>query len=152
MLLYFCNDYNDGNDLMNASIKLILNEKEISASYTRILIYEYLEKYKSHPTVNEIYQALHKELPTLSKTTVYNIISLFQKHRLVHDINVGTNEKRYELLGKPHYHFYCTACHKMYDIDQDVAVIDKSIIPGFEIIDQEINLKGICAQCKSFDL
>lgn len=42
--------------------------------------YGYLLKNHTHPTVDEVYVALCKVIPTLSKTTVYNTLRLFSEH------------------------------------------------------------------------
>jgi len=132
---------------MNETLKEIFKRKGISPSYTRMRIYYYLESSKSHPTADEIYQDLIGELPTLSKTTVYNVLHLFIEEGLVGEVNIGTNERRYEIVIEKHSHFTCQVCKTIYDIPHICRPIDESIIPGFEIIDQEVNLKGICPNC-----
>lgn len=133
---------------MTETLKKIFKESGISPSYTRMRIYYCLENSKSHPTVDMIYKELIKELPTLSKTTVYNVIKLFIEKNLVNEVNIGTNEKRYELIMEKHSHFICQVCNKIYDIPHICRPVDESLIPGFEILDQEVNLKGICPACK----
>ena len=54
-----------------------LKENGIKPSYQRMKIYEFLLQNRIHPTVDTIYRALNKEIPTLSKTTVYNTLNLF---------------------------------------------------------------------------
>ena len=137
---------------MTEKLKELFNKLEISPSYTRLRIYYYLSDSKEHPTVDTIYKDLIEELPTLSKTTVYNVIKLFIEKGLVNEVNIGTNEKRYELIIEKHSHFICQVCKKIYDIPHICRPIDESIIPGFEIIDQEVNLMGICPNCKHDDL
>ena len=64
---------------MKSSIKDIsdtLLEKNIRPSHQRIKVMEFLLKNKIHPTVDYIYNELHEEIPTLSKTTVYNTLNL----------------------------------------------------------------------------
>jgi Fe2+ or Zn2+ uptake regulation protein len=133
---------------MTETLKDLFKKSGISPSYTRMRIYYYLEICKSHPTVDIIYKELIDELPTLSKTTVYNVIKLFIEKGLVNEVNIGTNEKRYELILDKHSHFICQVCNKIYDIPHICRPVDESVIPGFEILDQEVNLKGICPSCK----
>ena len=52
----------------------------IHPSVQRIAIMDYLLKNHTHPTVDEVYVALCKVIPTLSKTTVYNTLRLFSEH------------------------------------------------------------------------
>jgi len=62
---------------MERNFTEICRDLGLSPSITRKQIYEYLLKSKNHPTVDEIYKNLIDDLPTLSKTTVYNVINLF---------------------------------------------------------------------------
>ena len=133
---------------MPETLKDLFKTKSISPSYTRMRIYYFLESAKSHPTVDTIYNELTDELPTLSKTTVYNVLKLFVEKNLVNEVNIGTNEKRYELIIEKHSHFICQICNKIYDIPFVCTEIEHKIIKGFEITDQEVNLKGICPSCK----
>ena len=62
-----------------AAINTLLNYG-IHPSIQRIAIMDYLLKHHIHPTVDEVYTALSDEIPTLSKTTVYNTLRLFSEH------------------------------------------------------------------------
>lgn len=132
---------------MEKTFKSIFSAKGISPSYTRIRIYSYLEQSKTHPTVDEIYKALTDELPTLSKTTVYNNLKLFTDKELVKAVNMSSSEMRYELYDIPHSHFKCDLCGTIYDIPHIEPGYNKDIIPGFIIKEEEVNLTGICPAC-----
>ena len=73
-------------------------------------------KNRDHPSVDNIFQALSGEIPTLSKTTVYNTLSLFSEKRIASSITIVNNELRYDLLKEPHAHFQCEECKRVYDI------------------------------------
>ena len=61
-------------------VEILKNElvkKDIRPSYHRIKVLEYLFDHEDHPTADEIYAVLHSQIPTLSKTTVYNTLNSF---------------------------------------------------------------------------
>jgi len=60
-------------------LKKSLKENGISPSIQRLKVYEYMLLHRNHPSVNMIYEGIKDEIPTLSKTTVYNILKLFIK-------------------------------------------------------------------------
>jgi len=65
---------------MITKMELIKNrwkEKEIRPTYIRLKVLDYLEKNKVHPTAEVIYKALVKEMPTISRTSVYNTLCVF---------------------------------------------------------------------------
>ena len=137
---------------MTGSIKELFREKGISPSFTRTKIYHFLDEAKSHPTVDEIYKALIDELPTLSKTTVYNVLKLFCEHDLVKPVNMSSSEMRYELNHAPHSHFRCIDCDKIYDIPYIKPTYDHKDLHGFVITEEEVNISGVCPTCQQKNL
>ena len=70
-----------------------LKKHDIKPSFQRMRIFEYLLMHPVHPTVDEIYKSLVTEIPTLSKTTVYNTLDLFIEKRIVQMITIEENEE-----------------------------------------------------------
>jgi Fe2+ or Zn2+ uptake regulation protein len=135
------------NNISIAEIKKILSTNNIKPSLPRIKIYEYLDKYKSHPTVDEIYIALVDELITLSKTTVYNTLNLFVENNIITQILIEENEIRYDITTINHGHFKCTVCNKIYDFDYDLSKYKINALEGFIPNEYHTYIKGICKNC-----
>lgn len=119
----------------------------IKPSYARIRIMEYLLTKKSHPTVDEIYTALVKEIPTLSKTTVYNTLNLFVKSKIARVITIEENETRYDADMSYHGHFKCDSCGMIRDFLLDGSNMDTSDLNGYLIHDKNVYYNGICPEC-----
>lgn len=124
-----------------------LKSHEIKPSYQRIKIFEYLLQHKNHPTVDIIYKALIGEIPTLSKTTVYNTLNLFIEKKIALVIVIEENETRYDVDMSLHGHFKCTHCGKLYDVDIDPENINFESLDTFQINEQHLYFKGICEEC-----
>ena len=125
-----------------------LTELRIRPTYQRIKILEYLHENHTHPTVEEIYSSLSPEIPTLSKTTVYNTLKTLSENRIVDEIKIQDNETRYDILTKPHGHFKCLHCGKIYNFDIDMEAIAPKELIEFDIESKTINFTGICPNCK----
>ncbi|MGL4403035.1 MAG: Fur family transcriptional regulator [Fusobacteriaceae bacterium] len=125
-----------------------LKSKGIKPSYQRMKIYEYLVNNRTHPTVDIIYKTLAPEIPTLSKTTVYNTLNLFIENRIVNIIVIEENETRYDVDTTIHAHFKCDNCEKIYDLDLDSSLLGVVALDSFQINEQHIYFKGICKRCK----
>jgi len=126
----------------------LLKEYGISPSHTRIEVYNYLDCNRNHPNVDMIYKKLNKKLPTLSKTTVYNILKLFVETGIVKEVTIGSQEARYEILLKEHSHFKCEICNKLYDIPLVKTEHEFPSLDGFSVTEEVVLLKGICPSCK----
>ena len=61
------------------SAKNCLESKNIKPTLIRVKILEYLKANKTHPTAESIYEKLEKEIPTISRTSVYNALNLFSE-------------------------------------------------------------------------
>ncbi|NLC68699.1 MAG: transcriptional repressor [Clostridiaceae bacterium] len=128
-------------------IKQQLKAKNISLSYQRLKILEYLIENRCHPTVEMIFAGLHDEIPTLSKTTIYNTLRILEEAGLVKEITTEDKEARYDIATETHGHFKCESCGTIFDFSVDID----SIIPGdlsrFVIKDKNIYFKGLCPRC-----
>lgn len=129
--------------------KQYLEEKGISPSYQRLKILEYLDQNRTHPTVDEIYTALVPHIPTLSKTTVYNTLSLFVHEGLASMLVLDNVEARFDITVQLHGHFTCKNCGKVYDLDITRYVNMPESIDGHTVEQYQITLKGICKDCSS---
>lgn len=134
---------------MTNTSKKTLEEYGIRPSYTRLKIYSYLKDSEDHPTVDMIYQDLVDKLPTLSKTTVYNVLSLFMDQKLVKSVNTSASEMRFELAHLPHSHFKCDTCGVIYDIPMIKVNYDEKQLQGFAIKEEEVLLIGTCPNCRA---
>ena len=121
-----------------------LREQNVSPSLQRIEIYRYLIDNKNHPTVDMIYRELHKKIPTLSKTTVYNTLNLFVSKGLAIEITIDKNEIRYDADTSIHAHFMCDKCNTIHDLRIDVSSLDEHFFHNAEVKEHHIYFKGTC--------
>ena len=128
-------------------ISSYLQENKIKPSFQRIKVYEYLLEKKNHPTVDMIYQTLVNEIPTLSKTTIYNTLKLFVEQNIVSIVNIEDNETRYDADISTHGHFKCKKCGKVYDFNYDNSHLNFKNLKHFKIEKTHLYLNGICANC-----
>jgi Fe2+ or Zn2+ uptake regulation protein len=122
-----------------------LKEKGLRPSVQRIKVLKFLLENKIHPTVDEIYENLKGEIPTLSKTTVYNTLKLFLEKGLIKLVTIELNETRYDADLSLHGHFKCEVCGKIYDFEIKKIEIEK--LDNFVIKNKNLELTGICKSC-----
>ena len=129
------------------SFKNMLQAKEIKPTYIRLKILDYLEKKKVHPTAEAIYKALVKEIPTISRTSVYNTLNVFYEKRLVTPLFITGLEARFDNNVFPHHHFLCEKCGKIIDIDIECNYFNKGNVRGHRINEFHGYFKGLCREC-----
>lgn len=124
-----------------------LSTNNIKPSLQRIKIFEYLYENREHPTVDTIYKGLVNDIPTLSKTTVYNTLKLFIDNGITSTFTIEGNEARYDAIMEDHAHFKCKECDKVYDVEIDALKLKFNKLNDFQIDDTDIFLKGVCNKC-----
>jgi|MTBAKSStandDraft_2_1061841.scaffolds.fasta_scaffold00739_39 Fur family peroxide stress response transcriptional regulator len=129
-------------------IKKKFTEHGITPSMQRLLIYQYILRERNHPNVDMIYSALKKKAPTLSRTTVYNNVTLFVEKGLLFPMLTETAETRYDLTEHPHSHFFCSHCGTIYDIPP-VECTGEKAPAGFTVEKTQVYLQGICKKCRT---
>lgn len=120
----------------------------IHPSVQRIAIMDYLLKHCTHPTVDEVYVALGKDIPTLSKTTVYNTLRLFAEHGAAQMLTIDEKKVCFDGTVTPHAHFMCKCCGRLMDV-QLPGCFQECQPVGADFIVEETHLyyKGICNSC-----
>ncbi len=124
-----------------------LKKKKISLSHQRLKVLEYLTQNRCHPTVEQIFTELQKDIPTLSKTTVYNTLRVLAEAGLVRVITIEDNEVRFDINTNDHGHFKCEACGAICDFSIDTDLLVSEDLENFRINDKNVYFKGICPGC-----
>ncbi|HBR04066.1 MAG TPA: transcriptional repressor [Ruminiclostridium sp.] len=125
-----------------------LQQRDIKPSYLRLKILEYMLARKNHPTVDMVYEELSKEIPTLSRTTVYNTFNLFLQKGLVQKLGIDDVEAHYDADISLHGHFRCDHCGKIWDLPVKTDVSQIEGLKKFEVRTIEYYAKGLCDQCQ----
>lgn len=125
----------------------ILKEHAIKITPQRLEVLKYLDTHRNHPTAYEIYEALKKDNPSLSKTTVYNSLEVLQRHDIIHSLTISGSELRYDFRTEVHHHFLCRKCGKIIDIDVGCPYMDEFLNGGHRVEEVHGYFKGICKEC-----
>src|SRR5919112_544530 len=71
---------------------------------------------RGHLTADEVYEVARRELPELSRATVYNSLAELVRAELLQTVK-GLGAVRYDSnLDPNHHHFHCRGCGRLYDV------------------------------------
>lgn len=120
-------------------------------SKQRQIIYDAIKNNPVHPSADVIYTMLKEEYPELSLGTVYRNLNVLTDMGLIIKISSGLDCEHYDGNIDNHYHFVCSKCHNMFDVDvpyQDNIVESAQKNSNHEIHTHELIFTGICEKCK----
>lgn len=116
----------------------------------RTIIYGELINSKDHPSVDVLYKRVKNKLPDISFDTIYRTLLTFYDLGVAHVVEGICNSKRYEGNTENHYHFICTKCGSIYDIE-DIPFkynIPERINEEYKPKNVRIIFEGICSKCR----
>ncbi|BBE31367.1 transcriptional repressor [Tepiditoga spiralis] len=125
-----------------------LKRNKIHPTPNRVLIAEIILNATNHPSTDEIHLTLTKRGKNISFTSVYNIIKVLQKANLIKELKYS-ERSRFDPNLKPHSHFICEICGKVYDVDGEQNISVPNEIMGMKVNEVEVIYRGICNNCKS---
>lgn len=109
-------------------------------------ILNFINRVYCHPTANDVYLEVKKEISNISLGTVYRLLNKLSEDGKIKRIKMTDNIDRFDRIDNFHAHFLCQKCNNVYDLsdfkDLDISKTDHLVV------DYEINLKGICKDCK----
>jgi Fur family ferric uptake transcriptional regulator/Fur family peroxide stress response transcriptional regulator len=124
----------------------------IRPSFQRMAVTDYVMNHKTHPTVDEIYLALVPVMPTLSRMTVYNTLSMLAEKGAILALDFDGGRMHYDGDISPHAHFICTRCGKIYDLELNGNLMETYTVvppPGIRFTSVQLSYKGLCEKCNA---
>ncbi len=116
----------------------------------RQTVYKALINTHQHPTAEEIYREVKKDIPNISLDTVNRTLLTFA-HIGVAFVVEGTGQpRRFDGDLENHQHFLCVRCGKIVDFKSDAydnIVLPEEFESGYEILRKTVYLEGICPCC-----
>lgn len=124
-------------------IRQLLAEKGLKITPQRMVITDYLVHEETHPTAEEVYEAVRDRLPAISVATVYNTLNTLVDAGVVCAVATEPGKTRYDANMKAHHHFIDRRTGQIYDIPwETVSQLCDSLGEGFEIADYQITFYG----------
>jgi len=120
-------------------------------SRQRESIKAYLAQTKEHPTADTVYMHIREVYPNVSLGTVYRNLNLLVDQGEIMRISQGESD-RFDGNALPHYHFLCTECSCVQDLNIAPGALDHiNIIAGAgfegEIQGHSTFFYGKCSKC-----
>ncbi len=133
------------------TIKKKFAENNHKLTPQRLAIAKILAKSKGHPSVDQIYESLREDYPTMSLATVYRNVMLIKSLGEALEIGLPDGGNRYDgNRPYPHPHVICVKCKKIIDPDlESFHSMQEEVAreTGFRILTHRLDFFGVCGDC-----
>ena len=123
----------------------------IKKTQARVAIYRYLEKQSVPKSAQEIFDDLRKEDNELWLSTVYRVLEVFLKHKIVNQMTLASAQLTlYALANATHEHYaICNNCKNKIPLPCCMLETYEDTLKkkGFQIESHRIEVYGLCNHC-----
>jgi len=125
----------------------MLTQHDVRPTQQRLAVFDYLLQHRSHPSAETVYEALVKQYPTFSRTTVYNSLHALVQAGLVLELSLDTEERHYDADISLHGHLRCRRCGSIKDVPLDEATVHSLQPKGYTVELYNFSFSGLCPAC-----
>lgn len=127
-----------------------VREQGGKATSQRILIWAALWGDRTHPTAEDLYQRLKPLLPSLSMTTLYNVLNELVEWGDLRRFDTGDGHAHFDPDTSGHAELVCMRCRSV--IDAPEGAVPQNEIPrrvaGYTILSRSEQYFGYCPDCQ----
>src|SRR5262245_50268763 len=111
----------------NVDVRRALESAGWRYTRQRAAVLDYLRSAQSHPTAEDIYAAVRREIEDISLATVYKALEALVGAGLAAKIADAEGPCRYDCRSDAHYHLRCVDTNEIRDLDTpyDPTLLDK---------------------------
>jgi Fur family ferric uptake transcriptional regulator len=116
----------------------------------KLKIMQHLMSVRTHPTADEVYTAVKKDLPAISLATVYRNLNQLAEQGVILKLDVN-GEFRFDGDVCNHQHCVCRKCGRISDVFQkDISdyALSRLKVRGFRPECVGVMFKGLCNSCR----
>ena len=108
----------------------------------------------SHPTAQEVYDAVRLTRPKIGLATVYRILHQLAQQGVIQVWGYGSECARYDGRVHRHDHAYCTECGALLDVPVEIELPREALekaarATGIEMGSHEVRIYGRCENCQA---
>ncbi|AEB95340.1 MAG: Fur family transcriptional regulator [Metallosphaera sp.] len=110
---------------MEAEIVEMLRTKGLKVTPQRIAVIKEMMR-GGHFSGEQIFSELKKTEPSISLSTVYNVLDTLEKAGIIRSFEAG-GKTWYEVRMEPHVNVYCEDLGDVMDVDLDLSSVQKEL-------------------------
>jgi Fur family peroxide stress response transcriptional regulator len=118
----------------------------------RLAVLRVLVGSTDHPSVEQIYDEVHRQHPMISRATVYKTVETLKEMSQVLELEFSGTSNRYDGRRiEPHPHLVCRGCGGIRDLELPALTREATEVAertGYELLGHRLDFYGLCPACQ----
>lgn len=125
------------------NILRILRDSGIQPTPQRMVVVGFVLRVRSHPTAEQVLEAVRIKCPTISRATVYNTLNLLTEKKLIKAQVLKEGTVVFDSNIKQHHHCIDEETGHIFDVPWDaLKVTGEKSLKGFDVREYQVILRG----------
>jgi Fur family transcriptional regulator, peroxide stress response regulator len=129
----------------------VCRERGLPVTVQRRAVLEALVHRDDHPSADNLFEAVSRRIPGISRTTVYRVLETLVELGLASRISHPGGGARFEMSRARHHHLHCIRCGCVKDFTSpalETIELPRLAAYGFQVDDWSMHGTGLCADCR----
>jgi Fur family iron response transcriptional regulator len=120
-----------------------LEEHGIQPSAQRVAVADYVLYTSDHPSADQVWAAVKRSFPMLSRATVYNTLNLFTEKGLLRELVLSEGKVVFDPKLEPHHHFLDEDTGEIVDVPWNALDVRRvHQLNGFDVREYQVVMRG----------
>jgi Fe2+ or Zn2+ uptake regulation protein len=120
-----------------------LRRHGVQPSAQRVAVARYVLATDAHPSADQVFARVRRELPTISRATVYNTLNALVQAGLLREVVLTAGRVAFDPRLEPHHHFVDERSGAIHDVPWSAFdVQQREALDGLEVTELQVVLKG----------
>ena len=120
-----------------------LTEHGIQPSAQRVAVADYVLYTTDHPSADQVWAAVKRSFPMLSRATVYNTLNLFTEKGLLRELVLAEGKVVFDPKLDPHHHFLDEETGEIVDVPWSALDVRRvHSLSGFDVREYQVVMRG----------
>lgn len=127
----------------------LFREQGFNVTSQRVRVFQVLHDAVGHPTAEEVWSEVRRDLTTVSLRTVYQTLNDLVAMGEISQLQIGSGSSRFDPNCDGHHHLVCNECGDITDIASSQAPTPRPSgnLGGFLVEAAELTFHGVCGEC-----
>ncbi len=133
-------------DKEKREFQALCHEHGCKCTVQRYAVYTFMRGNRSHPDVNAIWEGVRRDLPYITRESVFRILNEFAEFGIIGRLD-KIEDARFDGRGSDHGHLICEKCGSIIDFELPKALQNFGTPGDFHTKHIELRIIGLCAKC-----
>ena len=128
---------------MSTDVTIKLQDRGIQPSAQRVAVARYVLSTERHPSADEVWTQVRKDLPQISRATVYNTLNLFVEKGLLRTFVITGGHVVFDPNTTHHHHFVDEETGSIHDVPWSAVCLQEvPRLDGYEVREVQVVFRG----------